>query len=184
MWRSAGPMSSDRHILGAGVRDDYGTGVRPSGAHRARAAPGWSDTARGTGERPRVGRAGLHRHRPAKRKGWRTGPGSAQLPVAGAAALVCDQPASSATDLVDRRHDLYGLAPLRALAQNWLLLFTACLPALAIMIVLNNVAGEIGWTGFVFARFQDRHGPLRAALSAHCGGRAGGHGRTRLCPID
>ena len=25
---------------------------------------------------------------------------------------------------------------------------------------------EIGWTGFVFARFQDRHGPLRAALLA------------------
>ena len=59
---------------------------------------------------------------------------------------------------------LYGLAPLRALAQNWLLLFTAFLPALAIMIVLNNVAEEIGWTGFVIARFQDRHGPLRAAL--------------------
>ena len=59
---------------------------------------------------------------------------------------------------------LYGLAPLRALAQNWLLLFTAFRPALAIMIVLNNVAEEIGWTGFVFARLQDRHGPLRAAL--------------------
>jgi uncharacterized protein len=59
---------------------------------------------------------------------------------------------------------LYGLAPLRALAQNWLLLVTAFLPALAIMILLNNVAEEIGWTGFVFARFQDRHGPLRAAL--------------------
>jgi CAAX protease family protein len=59
---------------------------------------------------------------------------------------------------------LYGFAPLRALAQNWLLLFTAFLPALAIMIVLNNVAEEIGWAGFVFARFQDRHGPLRAAL--------------------
>jgi membrane protease YdiL (CAAX protease family) len=59
---------------------------------------------------------------------------------------------------------LYGLEPLRALAQNWLLLFTAFLPALAIMILLNNVAEEIGWTGFVFARFQDRHGPLRAAL--------------------
>ena len=43
---------------------------------------------------------------------------------------------------------LYGLAPLRALAQNWLLLFTAFLPALAIMILLNNVAEEIGWTGF------------------------------------
>jgi membrane protease YdiL (CAAX protease family) len=40
----------------------------------------------------------------------------------------------------------------------------AFLPALAIMIVLNNVAEEIGWTGFVFAQLQDRHGPLRAAL--------------------
>jgi uncharacterized protein len=59
---------------------------------------------------------------------------------------------------------LYGVAPLRALAQNWLLLFSAFLPALAIMILLNNVAEEIGWTGFAFARFQDRHGPLRAAL--------------------
>ena len=45
---------------------------------------------------------------------------------------------------------------------NWLLLFTAFLPALAIMILLNNVAEEIGWTGFVFARFQDRRSPLRA----------------------
>jgi membrane protease YdiL (CAAX protease family) len=59
---------------------------------------------------------------------------------------------------------LYGFAPLRALGQNWLLLFTAFLPAVAIMILLNNVAEEIGWTGFVFTRFQDRHGPLRAAL--------------------
>ena len=32
------------------------------------------------------------------------------------------------------------------------------------MILLNNVAEEVGWTGFVFARLQDRHGPLRAAL--------------------
>jgi CAAX protease family protein len=32
------------------------------------------------------------------------------------------------------------------------------------MILLNNVAEEVGRTGFVFARFQDRHGPLRAAL--------------------
>jgi uncharacterized protein len=59
---------------------------------------------------------------------------------------------------------LYGFAPLRALAQNWLLLLTAFLRAVAIMILLNNVAEEIGWTGFVFARFQDHHGPLRAAL--------------------
>jgi hypothetical protein len=40
---------------------------------------------------------------------------------------------------------LNGFAPLRALGQNWLLLFTAFLPALAIMILLNNVAEEIGW---------------------------------------
>jgi uncharacterized protein len=59
---------------------------------------------------------------------------------------------------------IYGRAPLRALAQNWSLIFTSFLPALAIMIVLNNVAEEIGWTGFTFARLQDRHGPLRAAL--------------------
>jgi len=59
---------------------------------------------------------------------------------------------------------LYGFAPLRTLGQNWLLLFTEFLPALVIMILLNNVAEEIGWTGFVFTRFQDRHGPLRAAL--------------------
>jgi hypothetical protein len=58
---------------------------------------------------------------------------------------------------------LYGFAPLRALGQNWLLLFTAFLPALAIMILLNNVAEGIGWTGFVFARLQDRHGPRRPA---------------------
>jgi membrane protease YdiL (CAAX protease family) len=59
---------------------------------------------------------------------------------------------------------LYGLAPLRVLAQNWSLIFTAFLPALATMILLNNVAEEIGWTGFAFARLQDRHDPLRAAL--------------------
>ena len=58
-----------------------------------------------------------------------------------------------------------GLNGAAALAQNWLLLFTAFLPALAIMILLNNVAEKIGWTGFVLARFQDRHGPLRAACS-------------------
>ena len=38
------------------------------------------------------------------------------------------------------------------------------LAALVIMILLNNVAEEIGWTGFTFARLQDHHGPLRAAL--------------------
>jgi membrane protease YdiL (CAAX protease family) len=63
---------------------------------------------------------------------------------------------------------LYGLTPLGALAQNWSLIFTLFLPALAIMILLNNLAEEIGWTGFTFARLQDRHGPLRAALLTTC----------------
>ena len=59
---------------------------------------------------------------------------------------------------------LYGRATLRALGQNWLLTLTSFLPALVVMIVFNSVAEEIGWTGFTFARLQDRHGPLRAAL--------------------
>jgi uncharacterized protein len=60
---------------------------------------------------------------------------------------------------------LYGFAPLRALAQNWLLLFTTFLPALAIMILLNNVAEEIGWTGVVFAPIprSSRSAPRRPA---------------------
>jgi hypothetical protein len=133
----------------------------PQGADRARTSPWGSDTARDTGERPRVGGASIYRCCPGEREGWRAGPRPAQLPLAGAAALVSDQPARSAADLLDRRHDPVWL---RALAQNWLLLFTAFLPALAIMIVLNNVAEEIGWTGFVFARFQDRHGPLALGI--------------------
>jgi membrane protease YdiL (CAAX protease family) len=59
---------------------------------------------------------------------------------------------------------LHGLAPLRALAQNWSLIFTLFLQTLVITILLNNVAEEIGWTAFTFAGLQDRHGPLRAAL--------------------
>jgi uncharacterized protein len=60
---------------------------------------------------------------------------------------------------------LTGMDPLRALVMNWPLLFTSFLPTLAFMAVLNNVAEEAGWTGFLFARLQDRHGPTRAALS-------------------
>ena len=59
---------------------------------------------------------------------------------------------------------LYGLAPLHALAENWPLLLTSFLPTLALMIVLYNVTEEFGFTGFLFARLQDRHGPIRAAL--------------------
>ena len=59
---------------------------------------------------------------------------------------------------------LWGAAPLRALAENWPLLLTSFLPTLVFMVVLNNVAEEVAWTGFLFARLQERHAPLRAAL--------------------
>jgi len=58
---------------------------------------------------------------------------------------------------------LYGTAPLRTLTENWPRVVTAYLPVLAVM-VLNNVAEEAGWTGFLFARLQDRRGALRGAL--------------------
>jgi hypothetical protein len=46
----------------------------------------------------RADRAGTPPWRSSERKGWRAGPRRAQLPVAGAAALVSDQPARSAAD--------------------------------------------------------------------------------------
>jgi hypothetical protein len=36
---------------------------------------------------------------------------------------------------------IYGLGPLRALGQNWLLIFTSFLPTLVIMVLLNNLNG-------------------------------------------
>jgi membrane protease YdiL (CAAX protease family) len=59
---------------------------------------------------------------------------------------------------------LWGTAPLGALAENWPLLITSFLPTLVFMIVLNNVAEEAAWTGFLFARLEEVHAPLRAAL--------------------
>jgi membrane protease YdiL (CAAX protease family) len=157
-------QASDRHILGAGIRDDYGPGVRPAGADRARLLPGGA-TPHGALENvlgsavPAFivtaligGRAGVW---DLARRSFRWRVPLRWYAISMLAPLLIFLIAITI---------LYGLAPLRALAQNWLLLFTAFLPALAIMIVLNNVAEEIGWTGFVFAQLQDRHGPLRAAL--------------------
>lgn len=59
---------------------------------------------------------------------------------------------------------LYGPVPLRSLAQHWPLLLTSYVPALVAMAVFNSLDEEAGWTGFLFARLQDRHGPMRAAL--------------------
>src|SRR5215203_5637929 len=59
---------------------------------------------------------------------------------------------------------IFGLAPLNALVEKWKLLFTVVLPQLLLLIVFYNVAEEIGWTGFLQARLQERHGPLKASL--------------------
>jgi CAAX protease family protein len=59
---------------------------------------------------------------------------------------------------------LFGSAPLTALAGNWQLLLTVVLPVLLLQFALFNLAEEIGWTGFLQARLQDRHGPLKASL--------------------
>jgi membrane protease YdiL (CAAX protease family) len=61
---------------------------------------------------------------------------------------------------------LYGAAPLASVAENWPLLFTSVLPLLAFMVLANNVAEEVGWTGFLFARLQERNRPLAAAFLA------------------
>ena len=59
---------------------------------------------------------------------------------------------------------LFGSAPLTALAENRQLLFTTVLPILLLQFALFNLGEEIGWTGFLQARLQDRHGPLKASL--------------------
>ena len=59
---------------------------------------------------------------------------------------------------------LYGLAPLRALAAGLAAAAHLVPAALVVMVVFYSVAEEAGWTGFLFARLQDRHGPMRAAL--------------------
>ena len=57
-----------------------------------------------------------------------------------------------------------GVAPLEALAQNWLLLFTAFLPGVLIPFVLINLWEETAWTGFMQHILQERHGPLLASI--------------------
>ena len=59
---------------------------------------------------------------------------------------------------------LFGLAPLHQLQDKWPLLFTVVVPQLLLFIVFSNVAEEIGWTGFLQARLQERHGPLKASV--------------------
>jgi membrane protease YdiL (CAAX protease family) len=59
---------------------------------------------------------------------------------------------------------IYGLAPLTALMDKWLLLVTVIVPQLVLFIVFSNGPEEIGWMGFLQARLQEQHGPLKASL--------------------
>ena len=59
---------------------------------------------------------------------------------------------------------LFGLAPLNALVEKWELLLTVVVPKLVLLILFFNLAEEVGWTGFLQARLQERHGPLKASI--------------------
>jgi membrane protease YdiL (CAAX protease family) len=59
---------------------------------------------------------------------------------------------------------IFGLAPLNALVEKWRLLLAVVLPQLLLLILFYNIAEEVGWTGFLQARLQDRHGPLKASV--------------------
>jgi uncharacterized protein len=59
---------------------------------------------------------------------------------------------------------IFGPAPLNALVDKWQLLFTEVLPKLLLLILFFNLAEEVGWTGFLQARLQERHGALKASL--------------------
>ena len=59
---------------------------------------------------------------------------------------------------------IFGLAPLNALVEKWQLLLTVVLPQLVLLILFFNLAEEVGWTGFLQARLQERHGPLKASV--------------------
>jgi uncharacterized protein len=48
--------------------------------------------------------------------------------------------------------------------EKWELLLTVVLPQLLLLILFFNLAEEVGWTGFLQARLQERHGPLKASL--------------------
>ena len=86
--------------------------------------------------------------------------------LAGSAALVRGVPAGAAGRRSCSSRPCSGARPPCAALGGELAadLVTSFLPTLVFMIVLNNVAEEAAWTGFLFARLQDRHAPLRAAL--------------------
>ena len=59
---------------------------------------------------------------------------------------------------------LFGRALLEVLADRWTLLFTAVLPQFVLLALCFIVAEEVGFMGFLQARWQGRFGPLKASL--------------------
>jgi uncharacterized protein len=59
---------------------------------------------------------------------------------------------------------IFGLEPLNALVDRWPSLFTVVLPQLVLLILLFNLAEEVGWTGFLQARLQESYGSLKASV--------------------
>jgi len=54
----------------------------------------------------------------------------------------------------------YGALSLQAVLEQWPILFTSFLPAVAIRTIVTGLAEEPGWRGFVLPRMQAKHGPL------------------------
>ena len=59
---------------------------------------------------------------------------------------------------------VFGGELIDVLAGRWTQLFTNVLPQLVVLIVFAIVAEEIGFMGFLQARWQDRFGPLKASV--------------------
>ena len=59
---------------------------------------------------------------------------------------------------------VFRLALMDVLVDRWSLLFTEVLPQLMLLILFFIVAEEVGFTGFLQARWQDRYGPLKASV--------------------
>ena len=59
---------------------------------------------------------------------------------------------------------VFGRPLLVVLADRWTALFTAVVPQLIVLIICCIVAEEVGFMGFLQARWENRFGPLKASL--------------------
>jgi len=59
---------------------------------------------------------------------------------------------------------VFGGDLVEVLTSRWTLLLTSVLPQLMVLILFAIVAEEIGFMGFLQARWQDRFGPLKASV--------------------